>query len=123
MITGHVTAGLEARISLLVEDNTGLTHPIDATVDTGFSGYLSMPSTLIATLGFPWLCEQQLMLADGSVVLLNVYSAVVIWDGQPRSIRVNAIDSDVLVGMRLLAGNELRIRVVDGGLVQIDALP
>jgi clan AA aspartic protease len=123
MITGVVDAGLEARIPLFVEDSSGQPHPIDAVVDSGFTGFLALPSALITSLGLSWQHQQQVRLGDGSIKWLDVYSAVIIWDSQPRKVYVTAIDPDPLVGMKLLEGKEVRIRVKVGGPVWIDALP
>jgi hypothetical protein len=36
---------------------------------------------------------------------------------------VSAVGDEALVGMRLLAGHELRIEVVPGGVVEVTPLP
>jgi clan AA aspartic protease len=123
MIAGQVTAALVARIPLHVEDGNGAPYPIDAVVDTGFSAYLSLPTSVVAALGLPFVCNQDIVLGDGTIQTRPVHSGVVVWDGQPRTTRIYAIGSEPLVGMKLLAGNELRIRVVDGGIVWIDVVP
>jgi clan AA aspartic protease len=123
MILGTVDANLEARITVFVEDGTGQTHPIDAVIDTGFSGFLSLVPAQIASLGLTWLWKQQGMLADGSLHLIDVYSASIIWDSQSRTIHVSAVNVSSLVGMKLLEGHEVRISVVPGGLVYIDVVP
>lgn len=55
MITGVVDARLEARLPLFVEDAAGQPSCLEAVVDTGFSGFLSLPSALITSLGYTWL--------------------------------------------------------------------
>lgn len=62
------------------------------------------------------------MLADGSETLFDVHEATVTWDDRPRRIPVAAADADPLVGMALLQGYELTVRVVVGGSVFIEAL-
>jgi hypothetical protein len=47
----------------------------------------------------------------------------VIWDGQPRTVEVEAADTEPLVGMSLLEHHALRIDVLNGGIVSITALP
>ena len=49
MITGAVNARLDACIPLFVEDGSGQTHPLEAVIDTGFSGFLA-PSRRPASL-------------------------------------------------------------------------
>ena len=63
------------------------------------------------------------MLADGSVQQVDIYAAEIDWDGSWRSVMVAALGDEALVGMRLLAGHELRIAVVPGGAVEITPLP
>jgi predicted aspartyl protease len=123
MITGQVTAKLEAQIPLFVEDANGQVHAIDATIDTGFSGYLSLSPSRITNLGLVWLTERDIQLIDGSVVRLDLYAGVVTWDGQSRNVDVLAVNSEPLVGMKMLAGNDVRMRVVPGGFVWIDSVP
>ena len=62
------------------------------------------------------------MLADGREVSVDVYEAVVDWDGQLRQVPVLATGSEPLVGMMLLTGYELSIQVRIGGTVRIAAL-
>lgn len=52
----------------------------------------------------------------------NDQNAISIWDGQFRSLSVNAAETDPLVRMSLLYGHDLRIQAVEGGTVTIEAL-
>ena len=54
MIVGRVNAYREAVISLIVEGSGGRRREIDAVVDTGFNGYLTLPATLMQELGHVW---------------------------------------------------------------------
>jgi predicted aspartyl protease len=63
------------------------------------------------------------VLADGSVRQFEIYAADVEWDGAWRPVLVSAVGDEALVGMRLLAGHELRIEFVPGGAVAIARLP
>ena len=67
MIRGAVNAVYEATIRLVGQDANGQPHEVEAVIDTGFTGFLSLPLALIAALGMPWLCRQQGILADGSI--------------------------------------------------------
>ncbi len=50
MITGIVNANREATIRLIVCGVRGQEQEIEAVIDTGFSGFLSLPSRLIVSL-------------------------------------------------------------------------
>jgi clan AA aspartic protease len=92
-------------------------------IDTGFTGFLSLPPATVAALGLTWLQIETAMLADGSIQVFDVYTASIIWDTQSRTIRVTAVDTSPLVGTKLLQGNEVRIEVKPNGRVTIDLLP
>jgi predicted aspartyl protease len=117
MIIGHVTPNLQATIRLHIEDSSGQTQAIDVTHDTGFSSFMNLPAARVANLGLTWIFQQDVQLADGSGVRADVHAAVVVWDGRPRKIDVHAGGVDQLIGMRMLAGHDVRMRVVDGGPV------
>ena len=121
MIQGVVTAAYEAVVSLTVRGPAGQTQDVEAVIDTGFTGFLTMPPGVVVELGLPFVNIGQVTLADGSEATLNVYGATVLWDGEPRYIRVYAADTTPLVGMRLLDSHNLNIDVENGGRVVIQA--
>jgi len=123
MIIGNVNADREAAIQLAVLDENQQSQAIKAVIDTGYTGFLTLPSTIITTLGLPWFMQQEGILGDGSLYLFNVYEASVIWDGQVKAVEINESEADPLVGMGLLEGYELTIQGIAGGLVTITALP
>ena len=123
MITGVVNANREAIIRLIVSGPSGRLQDIAAIIDTGFTGFLTLPPARVAALGLSWLSRQPGILADGSVDIFDVYVASVMWDGQPRTVEVEAADTEPLVGMRLLDRHSLRIDVLRGGVVTVSALP
>lgn len=123
MMTGTVNADLEPLLRLTVQDAGGQPQDVEAVIDTGFNGFLTLPPEVIAALRLPWLCRQQGQLADGSVQAFDVHVATVIWDGQPRSVEVEAADAQPLLGMALMQGAALHMHVVSGGSVTIAGLP
>jgi clan AA aspartic protease len=123
VIAGVVNARREAVIPLDVIDAGGQPHRIEAIIDTGFTGFLTLPPSMIATLGLPFLGRQQVILGNGSVDLLDVYTGIVHWDGQDRTVEVDSAGSGPLVGMSLLDGYDLHIQARAGGSVTITALP
>jgi clan AA aspartic protease len=123
MITGAVTSSREAVVRFVVRGPHVHECEIGAIIDTGFNGYLTLPSTLITALRLAKLGRGRVLLGNGSEEVFDIYEAVVIWNGRPRSVEVDSADTDPLVGMALLDGHHLRIAVVPGGIVSIDALP
>ena len=123
MITGMVNADIEAVIQLVVVGPNRQQRTVDAVIDTGFSGDLTLPPSVIASLDLTWLGREPGILADGGTDLFDVYSAIVLWDGQPRSIEVEAANTQPLVGMNLLRRHSLHMEIVPGGPVEIVALP
>lgn len=123
MIIGMVNANREATIRLLAVGVQGHQQAIEAMIATGCTGFLTLPPALVAAVGLAWLCRQPGILADGRVESFDVYVATVIWDGQPRTVEVEAADTDPLVGMSLMDQQALRIDILDGGVVTMTALP
>jgi clan AA aspartic protease len=123
MITGVVNAYLEPTIQLPVHDAGGQPHDVEVIVDTAYNGWMTLPPAQVTGLGLAWLHKQDLRQADGSILSRDTYNATIIWDGQPRVIEVDAIDTLPLVGTALLQGHEPRVKFVIGGAVTIEALP
>ena len=118
---GIVNQSCEATIPLVISNVTRQTQLINAVIDTGFTGYLSLSREIIEALKLPWTGIDRGTLGDGSEVTFEVYAVTVIWDGQYRDIPVNEAETDPLIGMSLLYGYDLRIRAVEGGTVVIEA--
>jgi len=123
MITGVVTPQREAIVHLGVRDRAGNDHDVEAIIDTGFDGSLTLPPSVIAALGLTWRRRGRVLLADGSDSVCDIFEATVIWDATPRRIPVDAADTVPLIGMSLLDGYELIMRVTNGGDIRITALP
>ena len=100
---------------------SGRAREVEAVIDTGFTGFLSLPSALVTELGLPFLTNESAMLADGSLVRFNVHDATALWDGRPRRVYAHLSDATPLVGMRMLDRHNLNIDVEDGGRVVIQA--
>ncbi len=121
MIEGVVNAAYEAAVSLTVRSQTGHTREIEAVVDTGFNGFLTLPPEVVAELGLPFVSIGRATLADGSEIVYDVYGVAVLWDGQSRYIEADAADTTPLVGMQLLDRHSLYVEVEGGGRVLIQA--
>ena len=55
MIQGSVNAAYEAVVTLAVRGPAGQTTEIDAVIDTGFTGFLTLPPALVSELGLPFV--------------------------------------------------------------------
>ena len=122
MMYGSVNQNCEAILPVVVKNDTK-TQLVDAVIDTGFSGFLTLPSGVIAALDLTWKGRDVATLGDGTSCIFEVYIAAVIWDGQYRTLDINESETVPLVGMRLLRGYDLHIQTIEGGSVTIDALP
>ena len=111
MIRGVVTADYDAIIRLVVIGSRGQRERIEAVVDTGFDGWLSLPLSMIRDLELPWFRRGRASLGDGSESLFNIYRGSLVWDGKRRKVVIDACDTTPLVGMRMLAGWELNLPV------------
>jgi clan AA aspartic protease len=122
MIIGHVNSRREAIIQLAVLGERNQRQGVKAIIDTGYTGFLTLPAAIIDTLELTWFMQEEGFLGDGSMCMFNVFEAFVIWDGQVRLIEINESETDPLVGMGLLEGYELNIQGFAGGVVTIKAL-
>ncbi len=123
MMMGSVNSRREAVIQFVVLGENHQRQAIKAVIDTGYAGFLTLPSAIISKLGLTWYMQEEGILGDGSLFMFNVFEATVIWDGQIKSIEINESETDPLVGMGLLEGYELNIQGFAGGLVTIKPLP
>ena len=121
MIEGSVNAALESIVALDLRGPAGQARRVDAVVDTGFSRFLTLPSSLVAELGLPFAGARLVILADGSEVALDAYAVTVLWDGRPREIVAYAADTTPLIGMSMLESHSLYMDVESGGRVAIEA--
>jgi clan AA aspartic protease len=122
MIYGVVNLRREATLPLVVGNAEKQQQVVDTVIDTGFNGFLSLSSTVIATLNLPWSASDIVTLGDSSQTLFDIYTAMVIWDGQYREIDIAASETEPLLGMALLYGYRLQVDNVEGGIVKIEEL-
>jgi clan AA aspartic protease len=118
MIVGMVRRR-EPLIRLTLRGWRGRQHEIEAVVDTGYTGWLTLPPALIGALNLRWRSFGRGTVADGSTSLFDVYQGKVVWDGRVRSVYVDEFDATPLVGMALLQGFELKMQVRARGKVTI----
>jgi clan AA aspartic protease len=78
------------------------THTIEAWVDTGFTGDLVVPRSIIESLGLNPSGAIDGVLADGTQTLLETYHCEIEWFGRARSLEVIANSGEMsLLGVGL----------------------
>ena len=122
MIRGRVDTQREARVALEIRDTAGQAHPVEAVIDTGFNGHLTLPRAAIQRLNLAPAAPITVTLATGTRELLNTWRGQILWNGRLRTIRVLESRGNPLLGMGLLAGNQLTIQVRVNGEVVIEEL-
>jgi clan AA aspartic protease len=122
MMQGFVNQNCEAMLPIVVGRDNKPTQLLEALIDTGFTGFLSLPSAMIESLGLPWIFSDSVTLGDGSEVVFQMYRATVIWDGAFKVVDVAASESEPLLGMSLLYGFKLQVEAVERGTVTIEAM-
>lgn len=122
MMQGFVNQSCEAIIRVAVGHSSLPKQMVEAVIDTGFTGFLSLPQSIITSLSLPWHFRDMGTLGDGSEVIFDMYKATVIWDGKNQIIDVAASEADPLIGMSLLYGFKVQMEVIERGVVIIEAL-
>ena len=122
MIEGVVNSAREAVLTLPVRGPSGQAQKLDAVIDTGYDGFLTLPLSLVEELGLPFRFRGRAVLANGSQETFGVYGVTVIWDGQPRDIEADAVGMEPLAGMLLLDSHSVYLEVSDGGRVIVQAM-
>jgi clan AA aspartic protease len=118
-----IVRGREPLIRLTIRGFRGRQQEIEAVVDSGYTGWLTLPPAAIAALNLRWRTFGRGILADGSVTTFDVYQANVVWDGCVRRVFVGEFEATPLVGMALLRGYEYKMQVRARGKVTIKRLP
>ena len=98
----------------------GRSLEIEAVIDTGFDGELTLPSGTMRQLGYPYAGSAGGTLADGSEVQFDYHEGRVLWHGIARPVAVIAAEGQPLIGMALLHGSRLKMDAVPGGEVLVE---
>lgn len=121
MIHGTVI-GLQARMGVLLLPPERSRIEIECVVDTGFEGFLTLPPSVIADLGLPYLININANLANNASVETSVHLATIIWNGAERNVAVLAMGRRPLIGTALLEDYHLSIDFCEGGTVLVDEI-
>jgi clan AA aspartic protease len=122
VIIGQVDTQRNLLFPLVVKGFFGQELEITALLDTGFSDWLSLTDEQVATLGLLPSGVAESELADGSIVPVTLYTAIVVWEGIERLVEVVGGDVDPLLGVKLLEGYRLIADFTDNGTLQLSRL-
>ena len=122
MIRREVNERLEAEVPVTIYGPDGFHIDVRAVIDTGYDSWLTLPLIAVEYLGLTRNSTGMAKLADDTVTPFEYYFAEVDWNDNRKTILVSAVGAEVLIGMKLLIGHELRISVVVGGAVTIEPL-
>ena len=111
---------LEPWVTVSLEDHQGRLHQCQVTVDTGFTGWLTLPPDFIEQLGLVSRDSRAATLASGAIESFDYYHARILWHGQLRPVGVFQSNGMSLLGMQLLKGNRLIVDAWEGGDVPIE---
>ena len=110
-MTGVVDEQLRAWIRVPVSaSQSGSREELQAWIDTGFNGALTIPRAQIASLGLQHRSSLDAVLADGRTVTVETFVCVLDWFGNTYQSQVVASDgAHPLLGTQLLAGRRLTV--------------
>ena len=92
-------------------------------MDTGFTGYLTLPQESIRQLGLRSVGQRTFELANGDLFDFQVYLGSVSWHDHANDVLVLESDIVPLLGMTLLWGSRVTVDASTGGEVAIEELP
>lgn len=122
MIRGEVSEDQQALVTLEIIDAEGHSRPVEVILDTGFTGYLTLPAETIRQLGLAPVGRRTFELANGELFEFEAYLAAVSWHERLTDTLVLRSDSDPLLGMTLLWGSRVTLDAVARGEVSIEDL-
>ena len=120
MIRGAFNERFQPIIAVEIADGDGEYHPVEALMDTGFSGQLTLPPDEVARLGLTYVDRTPLTLAGDQQLHASVHEGLVRWLGQPVRAYVIAMDGPPLLGMSMLENCEVTFRAQTGGEILIE---
>ena len=114
---------LSARIPVEIDGQDRVYRRVEVDIDTGFTGWLTLPESIIRELGVASYGRRPTFLANNEVRRLPLYRVLVEWHGVIRSVQVLQAEGRPLIGMSLLADCRLAVEAWEGGAVVIEERP
>ena len=123
MTSGRVvrtpSGGLQPWLAISVERPDGELRQCDFILDTGFTGSLVLPESVIAEMGLIRLGSETVVLGSGEEHSFDYYVARIIWQGQLRRTDIYRSIGQPLLGMELLEGAQVAVDAWEDGAVTV----
>ena len=119
---GHIVY-LEPRVAVSVAGGSGVARTVNATMDTGFTGWLTLPPDIIRQLGLQYRGTRTVSLANGQEWPVELYLGFISWDDRILPRLIHQSDGNPLIGMNLMTGFRLTMDIRAGGDVVIEEIP
>ena len=123
MTSGWIGSNRELVMPLRVLDANEHVHRVEANIDTGFNGHLTLPPDVTRLLGLIRAKPVDLTMANDETGTFPSYHGMVFWQGQHRPIEIIETEGTPLIGTALLWGSLLTAEMADNGAVTIGVLP
>ena len=115
-VIGNVPV-LKPRVSLAVANINGVQRNLTFTVDTGFTGWLTVPGDVIRDLDLQYRGTRPYVLADDEVSEAHLYLAFV----ASVPVVVHQLDAEPLLGAAMMNVCRLTVDFWEGGRVTIES--
>jgi len=110
MIEGIVNNFDEPIIKLNINIPNNKSKKVNAIINTGFNGYISIPTILIEQSKWDFIGTEEYELANGDIVEEKIYLGKIIFDGDEiKVISLTNRTKDVLIGTKVLKNKILKI--------------
>jgi predicted aspartyl protease len=124
MMTGKVNSKLQPTMSLSLIAPDGTEFELDALIDTGFSGDITLPIETIRQMGLTFYVQDVHTIGNNQDVAFNFYTgAKVYWHQKDVDVLVMEVEGESYMGMELLSGSSLFVEAKPNGKVRVRELP
>ena len=111
---------LSPRVQIVVSGPDGDSLSMEAVLDTGFNGVVSISPRDAETLRLKYLGQDKLVLADGTVRECAIFAGRVLFAGEWRDVPITTTGDVALVGMQLIYGARLTLDVFLDGDIDLE---
>lgn len=114
---------LAARVPIEVAGLDRVFRRAEADIDTGFTGWLTLPESITRELGVASYGRRYIVSVNNEPRRLPLCRVLLAWHGVIRSVQVLQAEGRPLIGMSLLADCRLTVAAWEGGEVVIEERP